>query len=311
MIEVSTHPQVRHRAYGLARACFIVCAAVLTGCGGGGASGGGGEGGGGGGAVVAIDPFDTAEFRRSYGLARINVLPAYNAGHTGAGQTVAIIDTGIDVNHVDLDANISANSIDIVVNNFNTVNDADGHGTMVAGVVAAEKNNFGMHGVAYEATLLAIRADGLGNCWPEKTCPFFDPDLVLALDYAIAQGAGIINMSLGGPGASSKDFTDALLRAVNAGIIITIARWEFGDFKPPVPGVIRQGPGLQRPSDRRWRDKQFQCHYRFQRAGGHRPEQLLGGPGREHFHNPKQWRVHHRRRDIVFGTLRRRGCLPA
>ena len=159
-----------------------------------------------------------------------------------AGQTVAIIDTGIDVNHVDLDANISANSIDIVVNNFNTVNDADGHGTMVAGVVAAEKNNFGMHGVAYEATLLAIRADGLGNCWPEKTCPFFDPDLVLALDYAIAQGAGIINMSLGGPGASSKDFTDALLRAVNAGIIITIAAGNSATLSPLYPALYAKDP---------------------------------------------------------------------
>jgi len=141
-----------------------------------------------------------------------------------------------------LDANISANSIDIVVNNFNTVNDVDGHGTTVAGVIGAEKNDFGMHGVAYGATLLAIRADGLGNCWPEKTCPFFDPDLVLALDYAIAQGAGVINMSIGGPGASSQAFTDALLRAVNAGIIITIAAGNSATANPLYPALYAKDP---------------------------------------------------------------------
>ena len=109
------------------------------------------------------------------------MLSTYEAGYTGAGQTVAIIDTGIDLNHFDLNANISASSIDIVVNSFVTVDDVDGHGTAVAGVIGAEKNGFGMHGIAYEATLLAIRADALGSCFPVLNCGFIDPDLADAV----------------------------------------------------------------------------------------------------------------------------------
>ena len=83
---------------GAGRAGVIVFAAILTACGGGGGGGGvaGGGGGGGGGGAGAINPFETAEFRRSYGLGNISVLTSYNAGITGAGQIVAIIDTGID-----------------------------------------------------------------------------------------------------------------------------------------------------------------------------------------------------------------------
>lgn len=224
------------------RASGVLFAAILTACGGGGGGGGVASGGGGGGGGGVVNAFDTAEFRRSYGLGNINVLSSYNAGYTGAGQTVAIIDTGIDLNHNDLNANISANSIDIVVNSYVTVDDFAGHGTMVAGVVAAEKNGFGMHGVAYNAKILAIRADALGNCFPDKTCGFIDPDLADALDYAVAQGAGVINMSLGGPGASDAVFTTALLNAVNAGAIITISAGNAGGANPHYPALYAQDP---------------------------------------------------------------------
>ena len=106
----------------------------------------------------------TTEYLANYGLAAISVLSANNASYTGAGQIIAIIDTGIDLNHIDLNHNIDPASIDIVT--FGSANDFDGHGTMVAGVAAAERNAWGMRGVAYGADILAIRADDLGFCPP-------------------------------------------------------------------------------------------------------------------------------------------------
>ena len=217
---------VRQRSI-IASGLILLCATLLSACGGGGGGGGGGG---------VVEAFNTAEFRTSYGLGKIYVLSTYNAGYNGTGQTVAVIDTGIDLDHFDLDANISAKSIDIVVNSFATVNDTNGHGTQVAGVIGAKKNDLGMHGVAYGATILAIRADAL--CFPVYTpaCGgFVDPDLADALDYAIAQGAGVINMSLGGAAAQSATFTDALLRAVNAGAIITIAAGNTSTANPLYP----------------------------------------------------------------------------
>ena len=105
---------------------------------------------------------------------------------------MAVIDTDIDLDHLDLDQNISAASIDIVINNYATVNDVNGHGAQVAGIIAAEKNDLAMHGVAYGATVLTVRADAL--CFPGYTpaCGGFnDTDLADALDYAVAQGAGV------------------------------------------------------------------------------------------------------------------------
>jgi len=142
-----------------------------------------------------------------------------------------------------LDQNISAASIDIVINNYATVNDVAGHGTQVAGVIAAEKNDLGMHGVAYGATVLAIRADAL--CFPVYTpacVSFIDPDLADALDYAVAQSAGVINMSIAGTTPQSSVFTDALLRAVNAGAVIVIAAGNAGTANPKYPALYAKDP---------------------------------------------------------------------
>ena len=76
-----------------------------------------GCGGGGGGGGAAPTNFNTAEFQANFGLGSINVLSTYSGGFTGTGQTIAVIDTGIDVDHPDLDANIAAASTDIVTSN--------------------------------------------------------------------------------------------------------------------------------------------------------------------------------------------------
>ena len=154
-----------------------------------------GGGGGGGGSGTTTQGFNTAEFQFNYGLGNINALAVYGGGFSGAGQTIAIIDTGIDVDHPDLIANIAAASTDIVSGDPTFLNDVDGHGTQVAGVAAAARNGFGGHGVAFNAQILAIRADAAAICI-DTSCGFDDADLAAAVDFAVAQGADVINMSL-------------------------------------------------------------------------------------------------------------------
>src|SRR5690606_10256286 len=107
--------------------------------------------------------------------------------------------------------------------------DADGHGTAVAGIIAAEKNNSGMHGVAFNASLLAINATEPGTC--PGDCEFAQHDLATALDYVVTQGAKVINLSLGGS-APGFFLSQAMERAVEAGAIIVISAGNESEAEP-------------------------------------------------------------------------------
>lgn len=176
--------------------------------------------------------YDTLEFQQSWGLGAINPLDAYNSGTTGSGITLAIIDTGIDTDHPDLAENLSPASTDIVTSR-NVLQGEDPHGTLVASIAAAQKNNFGSHGVAFEATILAIRADSPGSCADEEDdCAFYDSTLAQAVRYATQNGADVINFSLSGDSPHSLDLTTALDAAVAADIIIVMSAGNDGDPDP-------------------------------------------------------------------------------
>jgi len=111
----------------------------------------------------------------------------------GEGQLVAVIDTGIALEHPELAARIREH-VDLTGRGWST----DAHGTAVAGVIAADADNgLGSYGVAPQVQILALKAcqpkeGGLeARCWTST--------LVQALDLAMARDAGIINMSLAGP----------------------------------------------------------------------------------------------------------------
>lgn len=152
---------------------------------------------------------------------------------TGAGITVGVIDSGIDRSQKDLAANISPRSTDIVLTR-NDPNDERRHGTRVAGVIAAGFNQFGTIGVAYESTILAIRADEAGPC--EDGCKYRSTDIARAVDYAVANGARVINMSLGGDSPLGATFESALERAVNAGVVIAASAGNKAEADPSWPG---------------------------------------------------------------------------
>ncbi len=141
---------------------------------------------------------------------------AYDAGITGKGVTVAVIDTGIDVDGPEFKGRISADSAALeqkVARCGNcaaetirfSLDDKAGHGTQTAAIAAAARDGSGMHGVAPEATILAIKINGpnLDNASPTSG-PIPEADsanaalIAPAIRYAVDKGAFAISMSLNG-----------------------------------------------------------------------------------------------------------------
>lgn len=189
---------------------------------------------------IPNSPFNTNEFRFSYALQAINPIPAYDLGGTGRNVVVAVIDSGFDPTHSELQGKFDPASTDLISgNNRGSIDGPDNHGAQVAAVIVAAKNDRGMHGVAFNATVLAIRIDANNSC-DNGDCSFFVSDIAEAIIYAVNNGADIINISLGGDG-----ITQALLNAFafardNGVLIITSA----GNDNMSEPNVFSQTPAL-------------------------------------------------------------------
>jgi subtilisin family serine protease len=248
---------------------------ALPACGGG---GGGGSGGAGGPVVPPASPppsppppppppppaasfYENNEYNRDYSKALIHASSAYAAGGTGAGVVIAVIDTGVDLQHAEfLNGKRSGASRDIYDGVFTTsyfapgmsgagptrdhLDDEQGHGTGTASVAAGNKlpegdpllASFpsGMHGVAFDATLLAIRADDSDTqCAPD--CDFDTRAIAAAIDYAVANGAKVINLSLGGDSTPSPTLNAAMTRAAAAGVVVVAASGNDGNAEPDTP----------------------------------------------------------------------------
>ena len=96
-----------------------------------------------------------------------------------------MVDSGIASDQADLAGRISSASTDVVLGRNTPYVAANSHGTLVSGVIASNFNGMGTVGVAYESTILSIRAD-ISECKDEKKdiC-FASSDLVRALDHSI------------------------------------------------------------------------------------------------------------------------------
>lgn len=154
-----------------------------------------------------VDPrpdFNTEEYQLSPGLSEINAIAAYEEGYTGDGITIALLDSGIDDEHPDLKNQLHEASKDFGGNDGALFDDTkydlsqNGgvitsviHGTMTAGIMVAEKNDQGMHGVAPDAQVLALRMDQPEIAtWGGKD---INIDAVPeAIDHAIANGANVL-----------------------------------------------------------------------------------------------------------------------
>lgn len=232
----------------------VALTATLVGCGGG---GGGGSGGGGPtvspalpGTGVALPPdmgtapapsapavpnppqtgsaadYETAEYQANWGLADVNASTAYAHGANGQGVTVGIVDTGVSATNPDLAGAIDANSADVVARAQPDPNGVGQHGTWVASVLGARRNGGDTMGVAWNSTILGVRADSPGSC--PDACSFTDSALATATDYATSHGAKIVNYSLGGSGPLDADLQTAMQNAVAAQRILIFAAGNTG-----------------------------------------------------------------------------------
>lgn len=130
-----------------------------------------------------------------WGIERIQATDAHQGKYTGAGVKVAVLDTGIDKNHEDLNVK-GGYSVFTDSANSDPFYDGNGHGTHVAGTVAALNNNVGVVGVAYDVDLYAVKV--LNNSGSGSYA-----GIAQGIEWAINNNMNIINMSLGGSQSSS------------------------------------------------------------------------------------------------------------
>mgnify|MGYP001011353090 FL=1 len=175
-------------------------------------------------------------------LKRIKAAEAWDIRSTSPGVVIAIIDSGVQASHPDLKANMWVNAAETEgnkkdddhnglvddVNGWDFVNNvADPspkfkpgfteagilHGTIVAGITAGVGNNGqGVTGISWDAKIMALKA--LDDQGDGDTAT-----VIKAIDYAVAKGANIINLSFVGFGYS-RSLKEALQRAYNAGVLV-------------------------------------------------------------------------------------------
>ena len=186
---------------------------------GGGGGGGGKPGGGGGGPSGQTTPSS---------IARIAADTVWSQS-TGAGVRVAIVDTGIDFDHTDLDPADPTTDCFFPTNSqlgITSCQDDNGHGTHVAGIVAALNNGQDVVGVAPGATPVAVKVLDQGGFG-------LDSEVVAGLQWALNQGdIDVVNMSLGAAlgdldtPASTCDasvYGSVIPQLINAGIVVVAA----------------------------------------------------------------------------------------
>lgn len=164
------------------------------------------------------DPDPSPAQELPWGIDRIDAELAWDTT-VGATIKVAILDTGIDLDHPDLANNIKGNVN--LINPRKSGNDDNGHGTHVAGTVAAVDNEIGVVGAGHKISLYAVKVlDRKGNGWLS--------DLIEGLDWCIDRNMQVINMSLGSLG-DNQSFHDAIDRAYQMGIVIVAAAGNNGE----------------------------------------------------------------------------------
>ncbi len=151
------------------------------------------------------------------GVDRIDAEPTATTTNTGAGVSIAILDTGIDLDHPDLNVVGSVNFA-----NGPNADDKHGHGTHVAGTAAALNQGTGVVGVAPGAGLVAVKVldngGGTRYSW-----------LIGGLDYVATNSLDVANMSWGVPPDSGGLLAEALINAWDAGVTLVTSAGNDGE----------------------------------------------------------------------------------
>jgi subtilisin family serine protease len=158
---------------------------------------------------VAADPFDVVDpltgVKYTWAYDGVHAAEALAAAGGGSGRTIAVIDTGLDLPHPEFAGRVAL-TFD-TASGGGDVTDFVGHGTFVTGLIAAvDGNGLGGKGVAGNTRVIAVRSSTDGN--------FSVDDLIRGLQFSIARGADVVNLSLAG-----QAFTRSQARALRAAFI--------------------------------------------------------------------------------------------
>jgi subtilisin family serine protease len=173
---------------------------------------------------------------QQYYLPITRLTQAWDRAQGSSSVTIAVVDTGVDADHPELASRLVA-GYDFVGDD-NQPDDDSWHGTMVAGVAAAQPNNgLGIAGSAWNASVMPLKAldgDGVGT----------DADIAAAITWAADHGADVLNLSLGGPG-DSPALRAAIDYAVARDVLVVAASGNEGSSRPQYPaaypGVVAVG----------------------------------------------------------------------
>jgi type VII secretion-associated serine protease mycosin len=179
--------------------------------------------------AVPNDPYYNGYQKNALTTARVP--QAWDLSKTTGSQIVAVIDTGVDAGHPDLAGRLLP-GYNATSPNRGPIDD-NGHGTMTLGIIAASANNgIGVAGVGWAAKAIPVKVlDKDGNGW--------DVDIAEGIDWAVAHGATVINMSLGGPGYNPV-LEQSIVNAAAKGVVLVAASGNEGSGVPQYPAAFEQ-----------------------------------------------------------------------
>ena len=180
----------------------------------------------------------------------VTQMPATWTNYKGsAALTIAIIDTGYDANNVDICSKVVNSAVfDLgggALDTAGNAQDMDGHGSNVSGIAASVTNNVTRFaGVGWNTNLLEVRV------FPTPTVSNPNPnasnfDIAAGINWAVANGAKVINLSLGAQGTCDSTEGNAINAAIGKGVVVVAAAGNDGlgtiDAPADCPGVIAVG----------------------------------------------------------------------
>ncbi|MEB3341405.1 S8 family serine peptidase [Okeania sp.] len=208
--------------------------------------------------AIEVNPFaDVIDMGgNQWGLDLVKAPEVWNQGFQGDDIVVAVIDSGVDYTHPELTGQMWTNSDEIPNNNIdddgngyvddvqgwdfvdddNDPIDEEGHGTHIAGTIAAKKDGVGTTGVAPNAEIMAIRI--LDDRGQGKVS-----DGIAAIKYAVDNGADVINFSSGGQNLVSDEL-EAIRYAAEMGVVFVSAAGNDSSSSPDYPARLADEYGI-------------------------------------------------------------------
>ena len=178
-------------------------------------------------------------------ITQVNADQVWALGYTGAGVVVAVVDSGVNYDHLDLADHLWDGGAEFPHHGYDIVNDDDdpmddkGHGTHVAGIVCGDGTSGSQTGVAPDATLMCVKttaADGFGGA----------VNIAGGMEWAVEHGCDLINLSQGMAGAGIADkeiFRRTCTAILDAGIVALVCAGNEGNaflqLAYPIPNNVR------------------------------------------------------------------------